>query len=288
MTTTLVAKNISTETSKDEITTFFAFCGKIKNIDVTEGETLTATITYEEPKAYRTALLLNNSQFGPNRITIAPAGEAAAGATDYDSDDGTHAPSGQASETGEISQENKPRSRIVAEYLAHGYVIGDAAVTRALELDEKHGVSARFFNTLQSLDQKYNASDKARGAAATASQRGSGLWGGLSSYFEKASNTATGQKIVSFYTAGSRQAIDVHNEARRLADLKTQEAGGSAVKAAGLERVLGKDKPAAEADASATAGAQATGSTTGTQSATPAAATTAIPATQPVNEKKQE
>jgi RNA recognition motif-containing protein len=154
--TTLVATNISPETSKDEITTFFAFCGKIKNIDITEGETLTATITYEESKAYRTALLLNNSQFGPNRITITPAGGAPA--ADYDSDDGTHAPSGQASETGEISQENKPRSRIVAEYLAHGYVIGDAAVTRALELDEKHGVSARFFNTLQSLDQKYNAS----------------------------------------------------------------------------------------------------------------------------------
>jgi hypothetical protein len=64
----------------------------------------------------------------------------------------------------------------------------------------------------------------------------------LSSYFEKASNTPTGKKIANFYTEGSRQVQEVHAEARRLADLKKEEAGGSAYKAAGLEKVFGKEK----------------------------------------------
>ena len=63
---------------------------------------------------------------------------------------------------GHIEQEDKPRSRIVAEYLAHGYAMSDTAIQRALELDSKHGVSSRFTNALSSFDQKYKATDTAK------------------------------------------------------------------------------------------------------------------------------
>ena len=62
----------------------------------------------------------------------------------------------------EITQEEKPRARILAEYLAHGYVIGDATLQRAIELDSKHGVSSRFFTTLQGFDSKLHATDRAK------------------------------------------------------------------------------------------------------------------------------
>ncbi len=52
------------------------------------------------------------------------------------------------------------------------------------------------------------------------------LWSGLTSYYEKASGTPTGQKLVNFYTQTSRQVQDIHAEARRLADLKKREASG--------------------------------------------------------------
>ncbi|KAG4218903.1 hypothetical protein PC116_g32617, partial [Phytophthora cactorum] len=52
----------------------------------------------------------------------------------------------------------------------------------------------------------------------------------------------TGKKLVSFYTQSQRQVQDIHAEARRLADLKKEEHGGSAYKASGLERVFGKEK----------------------------------------------
>ncbi len=41
--------------------------------------------------------------------------------------------------------------------------------------------------------------------------------------YEKAAGTPTGQKVVNFYTQTSRQVVDIHTEARRLADLKKKE-----------------------------------------------------------------
>ena len=59
------------------------------------------------------------------------------------------------------------------------------------------------------MDAKYGVSDKAMSA-----------WGGVHSYFEKALGTPTGQKVREFYLQSDKQVRDVHNEARRLADLK--------------------------------------------------------------------
>ena len=42
----------------------------------------------------------------------------------------------------------------------------------------------------------------------------------MTSYFEKAMGTPTGQKLASFYTQSDKQVRDIHAEARRLADLK--------------------------------------------------------------------
>lgn len=190
-----------------------------------------------------TALLLNQTKLGPNHIGV--TGEGAVGQGRKDA--GDHA--GER-ESDDISQEEKPRARILAEYLAHGYVVGDAALERAIELDTTHGVSNRFLNTIQNLDQKYHATDRAKAADTSygISERANSFLTGITTYFEKASNNPTGQKVVDFYTASSRQVQDIHKEARRLADLKKSEHGGSAYKAAGLERYFGKEKEKTKAD----------------------------------------
>lgn len=245
---TVNVKNIALATSDGEIKDFFSFCGKISDLKVTpEGETKSAEVTFEKETAMKTALLLNNTQLGSNQLSVT----SASGSTD---DNGAHYKGNEKHDSDEITQEEKPRARILAEYLAHGYVVGDAAIQRALELDHKHGVTHRFLGTLQNLDQKYHATDRAKATDQSygISQRANSLFLGLSSYFEKATNTPTGQKIVNFYTAGSRQVQEVHAEARRLAELKKEEAGGSAYKAAGLERVFGKEKPHDSSEAPAT------------------------------------
>jgi len=130
----------------------------------------------------------------------------------------------------EVSQEDKPRSRIVAEYLAHGYLISDNIIERALALDKQHGVSSRFTNALTNFDKKYQATDKAKVADEkyAVTQTAGNAWNTLGSYFDQALNTPTGQKLRNFYTQGEKQVLDVHNEARHLADLKKGKAEGAA------------------------------------------------------------
>ncbi|KAI1423501.1 hypothetical protein F5Y12DRAFT_531552 [Xylaria sp. FL1777] len=106
-------------------------------------------------------------------------------------------------------------------------------------------------NTLTQLDQKFHATDRAKAADQSyrITNRANSLFGGLTSYFEKASNTPTGKRLVKFYTDSQRQAQDIHIEAQRLKELKKEEHGGSAYKASGLERVFGKEKEKAGATA---------------------------------------
>lgn len=218
--------------------------GKIANIDITTDDTTTtksATVTFEKETAARTALLLNQTSLGGKDISVTAASSPTSDSSSPDTFKSTteqHAEDG----TPVLSQEEKPHSRVLAEVLAHGYLVAETGLQKALSLDEQHGISTRFLTTLKTLDAKTHARDHARAADATynLSGRATSLWTGLGSYFEKASSTPTGKKIVEFYSSGQKQVQDIHNEARRLAELKKEENGGSALRASGLERVLGR------------------------------------------------
>lgn len=216
-------KNISAQTSEKEVRDFFSFCGKISNLELTSaGDTQNATVTFEKETAAKTALLLDNTQLGSTHVQVT-------GASGSSHDDSDHPPHQHEQDSDEIRQEEKPRSRIVAEYLAHGYVVGDVAIQRAIDLDQKHGVSQRFLDTLKSLDQKYHGTEKAKSVDQSygVTAKANSFLSGLSSYYEKATSTPTGRKIVDFYTQTARQVQDIHNEARRLADIKKGEQGGA-------------------------------------------------------------
>jgi RNA recognition motif-containing protein len=216
---TVHVKNISSQTGEKEIKDFFGFCGKISSLEVgSDGETQKATVVFEKETAAKTALLLDNTQLGSTQVHVTSASGTSV-------DDGTHYTSNETRDSDDITQEEKPRSRIIAEYLAHGYVIGDQAVQRAIDLDQKHGVSTRFVTTLTNLNNKYQATEKAKGVDQSygVTQKANSLLSGLTSYYEKAAGTPTGQKLVNFYTQTSQQVQDIHAEARRLADIKKQE-----------------------------------------------------------------
>lgn len=220
MSTTVHVKNISPKTSEQEVRDFFSFCGKISSLSVTptaDAPTApkSATVTFEKETAAKTALLLDNTRLGDNTVEVS-------GAASIDDIAGDKA-AGQSHDDDNISQEDKPRSRIVAEYLAHGYVISDKAIERALAMDQQHGVSTRFVNTLKSFDSKYKATDKAKNVDAKygVTDKAGNAWSGLYSYFDAAMGTPTGQKLRAFYEQGNKQVMDVHNEARHLANLKS-------------------------------------------------------------------
>ncbi|KAK3292474.1 uncharacterized protein B0H64DRAFT_347307 [Chaetomium fimeti] len=240
MATTVYVKNVGSQTEDKEIKDFFSFCGKISSIDITtEGDLKSATVTFEKETAARTALLLNHTQLGGNEIAVTgdnvstPPHEAAAAGDASDAD-----------RDSVLTQEEKPRSRILAEVLAHGYLVADQGLQRAIALDEQHNITSRFVGTLRQLDERTHATDRAQAAYASYGNYvippANSLLTGLGSYFEKASNTPTGKRIVGFYTTGQRQVQDIHAEARRLAELKKEETGGSLYKGLGLDKVLGR------------------------------------------------
>jgi len=238
MSTVVHVKNISPHTSEKEVRDFFSFCGKITSLSLSsDGSSQSADVTFEKETAAKTALLLDHTQLGPSQVQVSSAAGDAAPSSSSAAND----------ESDEISQEDKPRSRIVAEYLAHGYVIGDHAIQKAIELDNKHGVSSRFTNALTQFDSKYKATDKAKSVDSTygISDKATAGWHGLNSYFEKALNTPTGQKLAAFYTEGNKQVQDIHNEARRLADLKSGKTTNESAKAENektIEKVPGTEQ----------------------------------------------
>jgi len=218
MSATVHVKNISSKTTEQEVKDFFSFCGKINNISVTptSGDATSsksATVTFEKETAAKTALLLDHTTLNDATVEVSAASSldqiAGNKSTDKDHDD-------------ELQQEDKPRSRIIAEYLAHGYTIGDKAIESALALDQQHGISNRFTSALTSFDHKYHATDKAKGVDAKfgVSDKTATVFSSLNSYYEMALGTPTGQRLAKLYEQGNKQVIDVHNEARRLADLK--------------------------------------------------------------------
>jgi len=237
--TTVHVSGISHQTSEKEVRDFFSFCGKITSLSITpSGEgadaPLSATVTFEKETAAKTALLLDNTQLGPSQVRVNSASSlddiAGSKATDE-----THA-------SDDIAQEDKPRSRIVAEYLAHGYVISDQAIQKAIALDNKHGFSARFTSALSGFDSKFKATDKARSVDTSygISDKASAGWRGLHSYFEKAMETPTGQRVRAFYLEGDKQVREVHAEARRLADLKSGKSEPTPVPGTDGEKVTCK------------------------------------------------
>ncbi|KAI9827866.1 MAG: hypothetical protein M1832_004355 [Thelocarpon impressellum] len=244
MSNTVHVKNISSQTSEKEVRDFFSFCGKITSLSITPAgaaadSVQSATVTFEKETAAKTALLLDNTQLGPTHVQVS----GAAGLDELAGSKGAvpAAAEGEARQADELDQEDKPRSRIVAEYLAHGYVIGDQAIQRAIELDSKHGISHRFTTALTNFDGKVKATDRARTVDHNYGimERANAGLHGLSSYFEKALGTPTGQRLVGFYTQSEKQVLDIHAEARRLADLKKADKDKM-----GLHAVPGTDKTA--------------------------------------------
>jgi len=216
---TVHVSNISQRTTEKEVKDFFSFCGKITDIKVTPASaasdsTLSATVTFERDSAAKTALLLDNTQLGDLPVKV----ESTA-SLDEITERSTTA---HEADEDEIRQEDKPRTTVLAEYLSHGYVIGDNVLQKALDLDDKHGITTKFSTYLTQLDAKLHATDKARAVDNTykVSDKGAQAYNVLGRYFESAINTPTGKKVRSFYDTGSKQVLDIHAEARRLADLR--------------------------------------------------------------------
>jgi len=228
--TSVVASNLGRDVTEKQVTDFFSFCGKIQNLHLEpDGDKQKATITFERPSAARTALLLQDAHLGTSQVHVSASGPL----------DGTSTPPGTTEKSKpdtEFSQEDKPRTAIVAEYLSHGYTLTDQALQKAIEVDHTHGISKRFYGllnnvlgTAQGVDQKFGVTQKAVAVDEkyAIQEKAKSTATGLMRYFESALDSPTGKKVRSFYDDSRKQALDIHAEARRLADERKAAAGTS-------------------------------------------------------------
>ncbi|WAQ84885.1 hypothetical protein PtA15_5A458 [Puccinia triticina] len=218
--TAVNVSGLSPTTTQQSLNEFFSFCGKIKSIEKTEKS---ATIVFEKESAAKTSLMLDGGTL--DNAVIQVVLPTSSGTSNQNPTSPTTPGLGDHEE---LKQEDKPRSAIAAEYLAHGYILGDQAIAKAIALDQKHGISAKFtayFHKIQERAAKAKPSNPATdttAAPAAAPTKGfSSLMSWSQQYYEKALSSKHGAKVKEFYTTTSKQVLDVHSEATRIAEEKT-------------------------------------------------------------------
>jgi len=215
--------NIAAASSEKTLHDFFSFCGSIQKIDFNDSIPKTATIHFERVSAAHTALMLNGGALdGSNLVVTSEVVHP------------EHHDEAVASGSGEhIHQEDKPRSGIAAEYLAKGYVLSEGILQRAIDMDKKHGISHRFLTYLHGIDQGIGSklggpeptlSEKAYNTAKSIDEK-QGISVKATSYYEKALSSPWGQKVFAFYSTTSKQVLDIHEEARRIAEQQKAPSG---------------------------------------------------------------
>ncbi|PPQ99195.1 hypothetical protein CVT26_014118 [Gymnopilus dilepis] len=238
---TVNVSGIAPSTTQTQLHDFFTFCGKINSIEHKDGSG-TATIAFEKANSARTALMLNGGVLDGSTLTVT---------SDVVHPEEEHHTSDQPPH--HVDQSDKPRAGIAAEYLAKGYVLSDSVLQKAIEMDNKHGISKKFLDYFNNLDKgigqralgpEQTISGKVQSTLGSATQQAKAIdeQKGFSKiaqdYYTKAIQSPFGQKVKAFYTDTSKQVQDIHEEARRIADQEkakggahaTPEAAGSAEK----------------------------------------------------------
>ncbi|KAK7469441.1 hypothetical protein VKT23_003913 [Stygiomarasmius scandens] len=207
--------NIAPTTNQQHLHDFFEFCGKITSIDF-NADAKSATVHFEKPSAAKTALMLNGGTLDGSALTVT------SDVTYPDEDENHEDP---------VSQSDKPRAAVAAEYLAKGYTLSDQILQRAIDLDNKQGISKRFLSYFHSIDSSIGSkalgpdktiSGKVQETLQAATQQAKtvdeqrGITKTAHDYYTKALASPMGKKVYDFYTTTSKQALDIHEEAKRL------------------------------------------------------------------------
>ncbi|KAH8804337.1 hypothetical protein DL96DRAFT_1718147 [Flagelloscypha sp. PMI_526] len=214
MTYSVNVSGLSSDTTEAQLHDFFTFCGKIDKIDF-NASSKSAVVHFEKGSAAKTATMLNGGTLQGATLAVT---------SDTEHQDDPHV-------DGDPTQSDKPRAGIAAEYLARGYILGDDILKRAIDIDQKQGISKRFLSYLTTIDSTVGAkvlgpdqtlSGKATTTAASATQTAKsfdeqkGITKTAFDYYAKVLGTPLGQKVKEFYTSTQKQVLDIHEEAIRI------------------------------------------------------------------------
>lgn len=255
---------------------FFSFCGKIDHIDQ-EGDV--AKVHFVKPSAAKTALMLDGGSLEGATLKVTSDDVEAPAAASASPTTATHKDGEEIEQEGKHWQQypdllvysdadhqpplpilfrpppppatppsahaDKPRSAIAAEYLAHGYILSDTAIQRAIEADQKYGISSRFLSFFNPLAEKVTTAAQPHVDRATTKAKEVDEKQGLSlkaqagltigsKYYQAALASPFGSKVKAFYSSTAKEAQHIHEEALRIKEAKKgKQAGGETVAASG-------------------------------------------------------
>lgn len=233
----VIASHIPNTITIEKLQDFFSFCGDIKSINLLEEQDKfnKYEVNFEHEKALSTAMLLDQGELDGVKIKVEENSELPQYKDVPKNDDVSEASDNkiQANKvTGddnydEVEQEEKPKYAIMAQMLAQGYGISDEVIEKSIKFDQEHGYSAKFKSFLTKLDDKFihlNDPESKSNKVLTDLKSGNNkYYNKFSKYLEKASNHPYGMKVHDFYKTLANDVKEVHKEAKRLNELKSQQ-----------------------------------------------------------------
>ncbi|KAJ2309796.1 Protein vip1 [Coemansia sp. RSA 2702] len=215
--TFIVAQYIDKGANEQQIRQPFEFCGEIESIEIKEQdkEHNQALIKFKREAAAKTALLLSEVQVNNVEIKVQalfPQTHEAGAPPSYERTD-------TQSSAAHGNYEGKPALYVAHELLAAGYMMGERVLSRASQFDAQYRVSDRtqtqarsldtqykFSDYLQKWDDKFKISNRAKAA------------------YDKLQSNSLGQKAIFTVNDAYQSALQLHNDARQIAERK--RAGG--------------------------------------------------------------
>ncbi|CAE6465367.1 unnamed protein product [Rhizoctonia solani] len=239
--------NLAETTTEKNLSDFFTFCGKIASIDF-DSKTRSATVHFTSPSAAKTALMLNGGTLDGSAITVTsevehediPHQEHHDETTPIQQTDKPRAAiAAEYLAKGYTLSDNilqkaidmDKKQGISQRFLSYLHSIdhalgeklfghketaageqekgaaGETSETGAAAGVARHStVSGKAQEAVEGIRERAIAVDEEKGYSKQ-----------VTSYYERAINSPLGQKVLAFYSTTSKQVLDIHEEAKRIA-----------------------------------------------------------------------
>lgn len=160
-TNTVKVANVSLRASQRDIQDFFSFSGEIAHIELQRNteHSQVAFVTFKDPQALDTALLLSGATIVDQSVNILPVENYSPPAETPGNHAAHYPPNESTAVKGGGTAINKAQD-VVTGMLAKGFILGKDAMNKAKAFDEKHGFTENASAKVTSFDKKIGFTEK--------------------------------------------------------------------------------------------------------------------------------
>ncbi|KAJ1981184.1 Protein vip1 [Dimargaris xerosporica] len=223
---------ISPDATEATVKDFFTFCGRIQQFQLrpaVTGKSQEALVEFEKDSAAKTAVLLSNAMIAEQPIEVkyfydtfnapSPTVPSQSPAEEHTHD------TAQFVQNRDLSQEEKPKTSIVQEIIAGGYLLSEKIMTKAHEYDARYGLSAKALSLLgqakqgaTTLDQKLKVSENIKQIDEKYK-----IQDKVTNLTNQALSSTAGQRVSSALQQAKEQGTRAYQDGVKLAEERKQQ-----------------------------------------------------------------